>query len=226
MLLRNCFNTMSNLEQPAEQPASKSRKIVVASILFIILIAFPAASYLYMRNGLNWRKQAVSELGQYGKIRPAFLILPGGERQNRLEGSVAVIHIFGKNPDLTPVNKKIMDDGERLFGQFGRVGEQIRADFRLGMIAEGGTAEFVSYKQTLPSADFATWVWTGALDDWRAIVEYGYSQYCKKEGIQPVPEYYALTDTSGQIRRFYDATDDKQVGRMVEHIAMLLPIVK
>ncbi|MBK8426034.1 MAG: hypothetical protein IPL27_08745 [Lewinellaceae bacterium] len=73
------------------------RKIIIAVILFIILIGFPAASYFYMRDGLKWRKQAVSELGQYGKIGPAFLILSNGERQNRLEGSVSVIHIFGKD---------------------------------------------------------------------------------------------------------------------------------
>ncbi|HOY04494.1 MAG TPA: hypothetical protein PLO67_03765 [Saprospiraceae bacterium] len=214
---------MSNIE---EQPAPRSRKIVIGVILFLILVGLPGASYLYMRSGWNWRKAAVSELGQYGKIRPAYLILPGGERQNRLESSVAVIHIFGKNPDLTPANKKILDDCERLFTQFGKIGEQIRPDFRLGMIAEGGTAEFTSYKQTLPSADYATWVWTGALDDWRVIIDYGYEQYCKKEGIQPAQEYYAVTDTSGQIRRYYDALDEKQLGRLVEHVAMLLPYVK
>lgn len=210
-----------------EQKPSRTRKIIIGAVIFLILIGFPAASYLYMRDGLNWRKQAVSELGQYGKIRPAFLILHTGERQNRLENSVAVVHIFGKDPELTEANRKIMDDGERLFNQFGKLGdESIRPDFRLAMIAEGGSAEFISHKQLLPSADYATWVWTGGLDDWRAVVDYGYQQFCKEEGVQPVPEYYALTDTSGQIRRYYNALDEKQVGRMVEHIAMLLPVVK
>lgn len=206
------------------QKPTNLRKIIIGVILLIILVGFPAASYMYMRDGFNWRKQAVSELGQYGKIRPAFLILSNGERQNRLEGCVSVIHIFGKDPDLTDANRKIMDDGERLFNQFGVLGDRsIRRDFRLAMISEGGTAEFISYKQKLPSADFATWVWTGGLDSWKVIVDYGYEQFCKKEGIDPVPEYYALTDTSGQIRRYYNALDEKQVGRMVEHIAMLLP---
>lgn len=211
----------------SEQKPSRTRKFVIGTILFVILVGLPAVSYVYMRDGFNWRKQAISELGEYGKIRPAFLIYPGGERQNRLESSVTVVHIFGKNPDLTDANKKILDDGERLFKQFGQMGDMsIRSDFRLAMIAEGGTSEFVSYKQLRPSADYATWVWTGGIDDWRAVVDYGYEQFCKKEGIQPFPEYYAVTDTSGQIRRYYNALDEKQVGRMVEHIAMLLPVVK
>jgi hypothetical protein len=216
---------MDNTE--TDQKPKTSRRIIIASILLVILVGFPAASYIYMNNGYNWRKQAVSELGQYGKIRPAFLILPNGEKQNRLESSVAVIHIFGKNPDLTDANRKILDDGERLFKQFGILGDmQIRADFRIAMIMEGGTAEFTSYRQKLPNSDFATFVWTGGLDVWKVIVDHGYEQFCKKEGIEPFPEYYALTDTSGQIRRYYNALDEKQVGRMVEHIAMLLPSTK
>ena len=210
-----------------EQKPSKLRKIVIGVILFVILIGFPAGSYLYMRNGVSWRKQAVSELGQYGKIKAAYLILPGGEKQNRLESCVCVVHIFGKRPELTDANKKILDDGERLFNQFGMLGDMsIRRDFRLAMIVEGGTAEFTSHRQLLPSSDYATWVWTGGLDDWSVIVDYGYQQFCKEEGVEPVSHYYALTDTSGQIRRYYDALDEKQVGRMVEHIAMLLPTVK
>ena len=126
-----------------EQKPSKMRRVIIATILFVILIGFPAGSYLYMRSGVSWRKQAVSELGQYGKIRPAFLILSTGEKQNRLESCVSVIHIFGKDPDLTDVNRKIIDNGERLFNQFGKLSdESIRRDFRLAMIAEGGTAEF------------------------------------------------------------------------------------
>jgi hypothetical protein len=218
---------MSNTEQNTEQKPSKLRKIVIATVLFIILVGFPAGSYLYMRDGFNWRKQAVSELGQYGKIRPAYLILPSGERQNRLENSVTVIHIFAKNPELTDANRKILDDGERLFNQFGRMGDMsIRPDFKIAMILEGGSAEFTSHRQLLPSVDFATWVWTGGLDAWKPTVDYGFEQFCKKEGVEPFAEYYALTDTSGQIRRYYNALDEKQVGRMVEHIAMLLPTVK
>ena len=132
---------------------------------------------------------------------------------------VCVIHIFGENPELTDANRKILDTGERLFNQFG----QNRA-FRLGMIAEGGTAEFRSYHQKLPSSDFVTWVWTGGLGSWRTIMENGYQSFCYAQGIvQPAPEYYALADTTGTIRRFYDVMDDKQVDRMVQQIALLLP---
>ncbi|MGI9159878.1 MAG: hypothetical protein ACR2K1_09015, partial [Saprospiraceae bacterium] len=108
--------------------------------------------------------------------------------------------------------------GQRLFEQFGS-----NMNFRLVMIAQGGTAEFKTHAQTLPSADYATWVWTGALGSWSTILNNGYESYCIATDNKGYKEFYALTDTSGTIRRFYNALDEKEVGRMVEQIAILLP---
>jgi len=50
-----------------------------------------------------------------------------------------------------------------------------------------------------------------------------YDLYCQQNGVKPVSYYYALSDTAGTIRCFYNALDEKEIGRMVEHIALLLP---
>jgi hypothetical protein len=201
-----------------EEKVSTQRKTIIFIALFTILVVLPGISWFYLRGGLNWQKEALAEMRDFGKIRPAYIVYPDGEKQNQLKSKVVVIHIFGENPDLTEANKKILDTGQRLYDQFGD-----NEHFRMAMIADGGTAEFRSHAQTLPSADYAAWVWTGALGGWRTIVENGYESFYLSEKVDPVPQYYALADTSGTIRRFYDAMDDKQVGRMVEHIAMLLP---
>lgn len=195
------------------------RRLLVFGAIFLVFVALPGMSWLYLSRGLNWRKEANAELSNYGKIRPAFIIFPDGEKRDQLDQKIVVIHNFGENPDLTEANKKILDTGENLYNQFGK-----NFYFTLCMIKEGpGTAEFRSHAQTLPSADFATWVWTGGLGSWRTILENGYELYCTKNNVKPASEYYALVDTTGVIRRFYDAMDDKQVGRMVEQIAILLP---
>jgi hypothetical protein len=198
--------------------SSGKRKIGMIAALAIILVIFPAVSWYYLHGGMTWRKKAVSELGSYGKIRPAWIVYPDGEKVNQLNGCVTVVHIFGENPDLTEENKKIVDIGQRLFDQFGT-----SHHFRMAMVAEGGTSEFRSYVQKLPSIDYATWAWTGALGAWRTIIENAYESYTLAQGEKAVPQYFALADSSGQIRRFYDAMDEKQVGRMVEQIAILLP---
>lgn len=200
------------------EKVSKTRKLFIFAALFIILIALPAGSWFYLKSGLNWHKAAVAELGDYGKIRGAFIIFPDGEKRDQLKGEVVVIHIFGDSPDLTEANKKIIEVDKRLYDQFGQ-----NEFFRMAMIAEGGTSEFRSEVQKIPSIDYVTWVWTGGLGSWRTIIENGYESFCLAEHTSPVPEYFALADTSGKIRRFYNALDEKQVGRMVEHIAMILP---
>lgn len=187
-------------------------------MIFVILIILPALSWVYLSRGLNWRKEAVAELGSYGQIRGAYIAWPDGTKEDRLKSKVVVLHIFGENPELTPINKKIIDTGEELFKQFGR-----NEHFRMAMIAEGGTAEFRSHVQTRPSIDYVAWVWTGGLGSWRTIVENGYQSFALKTGAKPMTEYYALSDTAGVIRRYYDAADDEQVKRMVQQVAILLP---
>ncbi|MBK8195703.1 MAG: hypothetical protein IPK76_21800 [Lewinellaceae bacterium] len=205
------------MEEIEEKP-SLGRKIYIAAALFLILVVLPAGSWIYLRNGLNWRKTAVAELSNYGKIRGAYVIWPDQTKEDLLKNKVVVVHTFGESPDLTADNRKIIDTGQKLFSQFGQ-----NTYFRLAMISNKGTSEFLSYAQTLPSSEYATWVWTGGLGSWSTILENSYESYCLAEKVSPAKEYYALADTSGTIRRFYDALDDKQVERMVQHIAILLP---
>lgn len=201
-----------------EEKVTTKRKIVIFSALFVILVLLPGISWFYLGSGLKWHKAAVAELRTFAKIRGAYIIYPDGTKEDALKSKVVVLHYFGENPDLTPENKQILDTGQRLFEQFGQ-----NPNFRIAMISEGGTAEFRSHAQTLPSSDYATWVWTGGLGSWRTIIENGYESFYLSEKVTPYPQYYALADTSGTIRRFYNAMDEKQVGRMVEHIALLLP---
>lgn len=209
----------------SNEKVTPRRRAVIMGLLFIILVVLPGISWLYLRNGLNWHKKAVAELRYYGQIRPAYFILPTGEKFNDLENKVCVVASLGVNPDLTEGNKRILDVGERLFNQFGKMSDEtIRPDFRIVIVCEGGTAEFTSYYQKLPSYDYATWTKTGGVGAWETILKNQYEKFCLDEGIKtPATSYFALTDPAGNIRRFYDVMDDAQVNRMVEHIALLLP---
>ncbi|MEQ1744525.1 MAG: hypothetical protein ABMA02_03805 [Saprospiraceae bacterium] len=205
------------------EQVSKKRKTYIAAVLFVILVVLPAGSWYYLSGGLKWRKQAQAELQNYGKIRGAQVIYPDGTKENMLAEKVCIVYYFGSNPDLTEMNKKILDTGERLYTQFGFKPGNTYDDFRMVMVAQHGTAEFRTYAQTLPSADFANWVWTGAVGSWKTIMTNAYDLFCQKNDVRPSEFYFALADASGTIRCFYDATSEKEIGRMVEHIALLLP---
>jgi hypothetical protein len=205
----------------SEKKPSAGRKIYIAAALFLILVGLPAVSWFYLRGGFNWRKQAIAELANYGKIRPAYVIWPNNVREDLLDGNVVVVHIFGENPDLTEDNDHILGTCEKLVDQFGQ-----NFYFRVALISQNPTAEFRSRYQTIPSIERSNWVFTGGLGSWRTIILNAYESFCLAEGKKPDKEYYALADTSGTIRRFYNALDEGEVNRMVQHIAILLPPVE
>lgn len=201
-----------------KNPFSRRRILLIAAML-LIFVVLPVGSLLYLRGGYKWRKQAVSELRDHGKVRSVPIIWQDGTKEDQIKGKVCVLYYFGDNPDLTATNREVLDTGEELYKQFGQ-----NPNFRLVMIAANGTAEFRSHAQKLPSYDYATWVWSSALGSWKTILANGYESFCLAEDVRPADAYYALSDTSGTIRRFYTATDKKQVTRMREHIAILLPV--
>ena len=104
-----------------QQKSTPKRKIITAVALTLVLVVLPAISWLYLRDGLQWRKDAKAELGSYGKIRGAFIIYPDGTKENQLAESVCVIHNFGANPELTEGNKQIIETNKRLYDQFGKM---------------------------------------------------------------------------------------------------------
>jgi hypothetical protein len=197
---------------------NKTKTIIRGIILAFILVVLPAISYFYMKSGFQLRKEAVGKNANFGKVRSVSVIFPDGKKEDQIEGKVCVIHIFGEAPDLTSDNRSILDACEKLFNQFGT-----NPHFRLVMVAKDGTAEFRSHHQKMPSSDFVTWAWTGAIGSWRTIIENGYDAFCKAEDVRPKKEYFAVCDSSGQIRRYYNALDTKEIDRMVQHIAILLP---
>jgi hypothetical protein len=207
------------------KPTRPTRNVIGGAILVLLLVVLPAVSWLYLRGGVTWRKQAVAELASWGQVRTAPVIVPNGQKLDLIKGKVCVLYYFGENPDLTETNRRVLDTGQDLIRQFAiKEDGQVMTDyFRMVMIATGGTAEFKSHAQLLPDADSGAWVWNGALGSWRTILVNGYESFTKAEGISPVENYYALADTAGVIRRFYAVDDEEQVNRLRQHIAILLP---
>lgn len=194
------------------------RRFLYVTILSLLLVVFPAMSWFYLKSGLDWRRSVQAELRNYGKIEKAFMILPGAVKINLLQGKVCVTHLFGENPALSADNKQVIEIGEKLKNQFGQNG-----NFRLAMVSEERSPEFLAYIKQMPDADNPVWVWTGGLGGWRTVIENAYESFCLAEKTTPAKSYLALSDTTGMIRCFYDANKKDEIDRMVTHISLLLP---
>ncbi len=208
-----------------QQKPSRKRRILTIAALTLVLFVLPAISWFYLQNGLQWRKDAVAELGFFGQIRGAYIIYPDGTKDDQLKESVCVIHNFGENPELTEDNKRIIETNKRLYDQYGKMPDgSPRHYFKIVMIYEGGSAEFRSEIQKIPSIDYATWVVVaGGLGSWGTILNNGYEKFALERKTKQHKDFYALADATGQIKCFYNALDEEQVTRMVQQIARILP---
>jgi hypothetical protein len=188
-------------------------------MLFMLLIVVPGMSWYYLSSGLKWRKDAVAELGTYGSIKPVWLIDDKLSKSNLIDKKVCAVYYFGENPDLTPANKKILDIGKGLQEQFQKTNK-----FRNVVIWEGGTPAFKGVFDEMAKGEDNAWQYTAGLGGWRTVLSNQYEYFCLHEKIsKPAEQYFAVSDTTGTIRRFYDANDNEQMKRMVQHIALLLP---
>jgi hypothetical protein len=201
----------------------RAGRVFTIVALFLMLIVLPAGSYIYLKKGFNWRLKAQSELGDFGRVKEINHFWPDGQKENLIEKKVCVLYFFGEAPALTPENQKIVDTGVELVKQFGFKPGSETNNFRLVMIASNSPAEFKSYYQTRENADLSNWIWAGGLGSWTTILKNGYDYYCQSQKVTPYQQYFAVSDTSGTIRRFYNAQDPDEVNRMVQHIAILMP---
>jgi hypothetical protein len=202
----------------------KGRRVFRILALFLLVVVLPAGSWYYLRSGLDWRIAAKSELGAYGTIPPSYIVFPGNDKINLIESCVCVVHDFGDAPEFTPENKFIMDEANKMAEGIGVMGDKmVRLNFRVIMLANNGSAEFRSYYQKFATIDNATWLWRPSTESWRRILQQGYQQYCEQSKVSPTKEYFALTDTGGIVLRYYNAMDPAEIGRMVEHISMVMP---
>lgn len=198
-----------------QKPQSKIWK---ALLLGLLIVGLPAVSYFYLKGGLEWRKTAVAELSDYGKIPEAFAILEDSRRINLLENKVCVVHLFGDKPELTDANKQVIEVYFQLADQFG-----ITDDFRVVSVWNGGgLPDFNEFYNQKKEPREPTWIHTGG-GKWTTVMINQYENFRLKTKSQEVPTYLALVDQNGTIRRFYNALDNAEVQRLVQHIAILLP---
>jgi len=183
------------------------RKIFQFAALFLLLIGLPAGSWYYLQLGLDYRKEALGQLGDHGAFT-----LKTNHSPEAAEGSVRVINFL--SPTNADAKGALLS---KLHEQFDK-----REDF-----------ELVTFVDTTAFPDIATFRTTYQLEEepqcsfpplkaaeWQTFVS-TYETDVKAE----VP-YLALVDVKGNIRNFYEEEDEEAVKQLVEHIAFLLPIEK
>ncbi len=205
----------------------KNRKTgwIQVAALFFLLIVLPAGSWFYLKSGFDYRLSALEEMKDFGKI-PDFQLQthtqePLTDQDVRDKVVIANFLTLG-NPELR------QRYGENLF----KLHEQFDDRSDLVFLIHGLNNDSSATASDL--ARFATefgildedqcFFLTGSFDEMQRLATEGYQLPLEEEGVALADSpFFALADTSSNIRNYYSVREQARLQKLVEHTAILLP---
>jgi hypothetical protein len=191
-----------------------SKKIIQVIGLFLFLVVLPGGSWLFLQRGENYQLDLRGELKELGRIESYAAVDQSQQERTEadLHGQVTVAS-FLKNEDAASeaVVKRLL----QLHEQF----DDRKDVFFLSHMAIDTSGSLYESGNEYGIKDTAQW----------RIVRSDVSKsvfQLPEEGGSDFSHHVALIDTSGMVRKVYDTRLNPDMGRLIEHIAILMPIRK
>lgn len=196
-----------------EENKKYSRKKVLVTIFVVfILFILPAGSWFYLQQGLDYRKKSMAELQELGK--------PGSfEHKNQknvvvspelLRGRVTVVNFL---PEDRQKAKMLSDRIAKVHQSFDDTEDVIFLSF----MPADTSQQMLDMANSLGIKDEKQWFLIGTNEtEWQRIANEVYRIPNPEDGV-------ALVDTSLMIRKYYDINLNQDMGRLVEHISIVIP---
>ena len=191
---------------------NRRKRILISALVFAILFVLPAGSWLYLQRGLDYRKKAVSELQDFGKTGEYDL---KNQRNlavspTSLRGKVTVVNFL---PSDREVGRTLSERIAKVHQSFDDTEDVVFLSF----MPIDSTDKLLDVAISLGIKDDRQWYLLGTeAAEWKRLASDVYK-------IQDPTNGVALVDTSLTIRKYYDIHLDKDMGRLVEHIAIVIP---
>jgi len=195
-----------------EQKTNKKRRVVVSVLVIAILFVLPAGSWFYLQQGLDYHKKSRAELQDLGKAgqfelknQKNLMVSP-----QMVRGKVSVVHFL---PEEQAAGKALTDRMAKVHESFDDTQDVLFFSF----IQTDSSSQLLDMAQSLGIKDGDQWYLIGTeKNEWERLAREVYKIPDPASGV-------ALVDTSMTIRKYYDINVDKDMGRLVEHIAIVIP---
>ena len=201
--------------------AKSARTIFQLGALVMLLIVFPAASWYYLNSGLQYRRSAMAELGDFGSFPKVDWMM--------VDGTSLPAGVLDKKMILAQVLPPSTE--ESLTTQYGQTLKQLHDQFDerdelaflIFLREDNGTSleQLRQFAQTYELEDEDQLFFIKFNKQEWAQMENGLFQ-SRPEDIDPT-SFLLLTDVTAKVRRYYDVREELDIKRLVEHIALLLP---
>lgn len=216
---------------------SKKRSPVQFIFLSLMLIVLPMGSWYFLNKGYNYYSKAINELQDYGPM-PAFELLSQNNRilnKQSIENKMAVVAFV--NPNASNATQT-MSDIALMHKQFDKREDLLFLIHVLGNESMSAEAMQKLATQFNLTDDEQCFFLSGTDAQMQNLMSNKYQipdlnsksedqpkfTLSQKTGSLNEYPYYVLIDIGQHICNYYDASDKASINRLVEHIALKLPI--
>jgi hypothetical protein len=195
---------------------SKTGPILIFLGLILILVVAPAGSWYYLSKGLDYRKASLAELKPLGKLPDDFVMASGtGQQLNASQLRKAISVHFTYTDEQA--RKQAFSIIASMYKQFKDRPDVFFVGYNLTGKPDSGAAfvdELSAMKIFAPNKCYFS------ISSDSAMVR----RYLHADDLsRPIA---ALVDTAIQVRKVYQLDDAKQVSRLIEQTATIIPIIK
>jgi hypothetical protein len=199
---------------------AKKRRLSWVQItgLLMFTIIFPLVSWYYLQQGYNYRLQSLQELQDLGKVTNYQAINQKGDtlQSDNLRGNVLVAGFYPQEEELRTLMK------ERLTILHDQFDKRNDVRFLVHVPAGSGSPEMVA--DELEIEDPEQWqVLAVSFSDWKQFAKTAYHWPLDSLTNTYDPGLLALTDTAGVVKNYYHLQENAEMGRLVEHITIVMP---
>lgn len=199
---------------------SKAKKILNAAALLLFLVGLPLGSYVYLKMGYEYRKEAIMTQGDFGEMPDlSYLEAVRGKLPEQFRGAMTVVGWLDPTKAAgTRVYGEMMDS---VFQQFAN---SPNLYFTTITLAEDPKAAADEFAQTynLPEDDMISFLAADRTTFARTAEDFALpvSAY-DAAGEQPI---VALVDSSLTIVKHYDLARREETLSLVELISVIIPL--
>lgn len=202
-----------------EKKPLRLRDKIQIGALTVLLVVFPGVSWYYLSMGLDYRKTAKAELKDLGQLPQFQWRNYNGKILNNadVKGKFVVAGVYDlSKPELS----------ERFGHEFSRLHDQFddRKDVLFLSLVGRDSALIPAFIEKYALSDTTQcYFFAASKEEMKSVAQSGFKMPVWDGNGSP---YIAFADTSSVIRSHYDVRDDQQLKRMVQHISLLLPMMK
>lgn len=215
---------------------NNTKKIIRFLMLCLLIVVFPFISWMYLRAGFNYQKEAWGELQDYGSLSAFTFQAQNGKEisKTQLTNKVVLAAFYSANETQ---NERQIESMKRLHDQF-----DDREDVSFALLstqANKAASQSMLAKHEIDDPN-QFYLLSGSDEKVLDLMRKNFKQPNMEKGrgddkkyelsvannLMPKDyPYFVLVDGKGLIRNYYDFRNEEHIKRVVEHLAILMPRV-